>query len=82
VLAGPGVPLERDAAGHARVMQLVELLGVVAHEVNIPGRAGEAYTNLIPSVRRMSELGLRPQVVGELPVALVRIPRPPVAPQE
>jgi hypothetical protein len=46
-------------------MQLVELLGVVAHEVNIPGRAGEAYTNLIPSVRRMSELGLRPQAEGE-----------------
>jgi hypothetical protein len=37
VAAGPGVPLERDAAGRARVVQLVGLLGVVAHAVNVPG---------------------------------------------
>jgi hypothetical protein len=33
------MPLERYAAGHARVMQFVGLLGVGAHEVNVPGSA-------------------------------------------
>jgi hypothetical protein len=35
--------LERDTAGHARIVQLVGPLGVVAHEVNVPGSvaAGE-----------------------------------------
>lgn len=69
MLAGPGVPLERDAAGHARVMQLVGLLGVVAHEVNVPGRAGEAHTDLIPGAWGKPALGLRPQAAEELPSA-------------
>ncbi|WP_185149033.1 hypothetical protein [Streptomyces sp. Ag109_O5-1] len=45
VSAGPWVLLERDAAGHAHVMQLVGLLGVVTHETNVPGMvaADEAF---------------------------------------
>jgi hypothetical protein len=37
VCARPGVLLERDAAGHAHVMQFVGPLGVVTHETNVPG---------------------------------------------
>lgn len=36
MLAGAGMPLERDTARHARVMQFVGLLGVVAHQMNVP----------------------------------------------
>ncbi len=36
VPAGSRVSLERDAAGHAHVMQLVGLLGVETHRVNVP----------------------------------------------
>lgn len=53
MLAVPGMPLERDAAGHARVVQLVGILGVVAHEVNVPGIVAADETVLPPGHGRV-----------------------------
>lgn len=50
MLAGTGMLLERYAAEHARVMQLVGLLGVVAHEVNVPGSAAAGETIFMAQV--------------------------------
>lgn len=76
MLAGAGMPFERYAAAHARVMQLVGLLGVVAHEVNVPGSAaaGEMIFMAQSWLREdpVSEIGIRRadrrERIGILPI--------------